>query len=492
MLDGAAVREVLLDRDVRAPEILSASTASRGYLLRRYASITCLMLVDVLSLLAAAMVVDAVRAGGAAKHPGFPTLLLAAMALALVGAAATNRLYGLREARRLRRRRLRAAFWFVAAALIIAGVSGFDSPGVVIGTTLVGIAFLTAGRELFDLALRVVFGLDTESRRTILVGSPAAYGAYQRDGRMLARRERSRVLGIVGDPPIGSRVDGRGAATPLGVLRDIERIVDLWRPDELVVVDQDVELHHLGDLADLCRRRHMTLKLMDLEMRFSGSGVCLIPGLGEALFVAAPAVPSGAAWVIKRCTDVALSAALLVLLSPLLALIAVAVKLTSPGRVFYSAERVGLGQNRFHCHKFRTMREDAEHQQAGLEELNEADGAIFKIHADPRVTRVGRWLRATSLDELPQLLNVLRGEMSLVGPRPLPLRDNQLLESWHKQRHVVLPGLTGLWQVSGRSNTSFADMIRLDLQYVDSWSLWLDLSIAWRTLKAVAGGRGAC
>jgi lipopolysaccharide/colanic/teichoic acid biosynthesis glycosyltransferase len=174
-----------------------------------------------------------------------------------------------------------------------------------------------------------------------------------------------------------------------------------------------------------------------------------------------------------------------------MAVVALAIKLTSPGPVFYAARRVGLGQRRFRCYKFRTMQADAQALQAELEALNEADGAVFKIKDDPRVTPLGRWLRALSIDELPQLINVLRGEMSLVGPRPLPLRDNELLAAWHKQRHVVLPGMTGLWQVRGRSDTSFDEMIDLDLLYIDSWSLWLDFSIMLRTAGAVFGSHGA-
>ena len=141
--------------------------------------------------------------------------------------------------------------------------------------------------------------------------------------------------------------------------------------------------------------------------------------------------------------------------------------------------------------KFRTMVQGAAEQQVLLEEQNEAGGALFKIRDDPRVTRVGRVLRRLSLDELPQLLNVLRGEMSLVGPRPLPLRDYQQLDTWHRKRYHVLPGITGLWQISGRSNLTFDDLVRLDFYYIENWSIWLDISILVKTLPAVLAGRGA-
>jgi lipopolysaccharide/colanic/teichoic acid biosynthesis glycosyltransferase len=141
--------------------------------------------------------------------------------------------------------------------------------------------------------------------------------------------------------------------------------------------------------------------------------------------------------------------------------------------------------------KFRTMVVGAAEQQDELEERNEAGGALFKIREDPRVTRVGRALRRLSIDELPQVLNVLRGEMSLVGPRPLPLRDYSQLEQWHRRRYNVLPGITGLWQISGRSALTFDDLVRLDFYYIENWSIWLDISILVKTIPAVLAGRGA-
>ena len=141
--------------------------------------------------------------------------------------------------------------------------------------------------------------------------------------------------------------------------------------------------------------------------------------------------------------------------------------------------------------KFRTMYVDAADRQAELEHRNEAEGALFKIRDDPRVTPVGRLLRRYSIDEIPNTVNVLRSEMSLVGPRPLPLRDHALLEEWHRKRYLVLPGMTGLWQISGRSNLSFDDLVRYDFYYLDNWSIWLDISILARTIPAVVSQRGA-
>lgn len=196
--------------------------------------------------------------------------------------------------------------------------------------------------------------------------------------------------------------------------------------------------------------------------------------------------------MIKRVFDIAVSATLLVLLVPLFLAIAVAIKVTDPGPALFIQERFGFRRRRFHLFKFRTMVVNAEKLMAELETKNEAVGPIFKIKADPRVTRLGRFLRASSLDELPQLWNVLRGDMSLVGPRPMSVRDVSLFSSAYLMRRFrVKPGITGLWQVSGRSNTTFDQWIALDFRYIDHWSLMLDLRILLRTIPAVFRGAGA-
>jgi exopolysaccharide biosynthesis polyprenyl glycosylphosphotransferase len=198
----------------------------------------------------------------------------------------------------------------------------------------------------------------------------------------------------------------------------------------------------------------------------------------------------------KRLIDVVGASIALVLLLPLMMVIALLVRLSSPGPALFRQLRQGHGGRPFWFLKFRTMAVDAEHRLRDLESLNEAAGGVlFKMRRDPRVTPLGRWLRRTSLDELPQLLNVLRGEMSLVGPRPLQMRDSALLEQLepeaYARRLTVLPGLTGAWQVGGRSETDAQGMLQLDLDYIDRWSLWRDLGILCRTVGAVLRGRGA-
>jgi exopolysaccharide biosynthesis polyprenyl glycosylphosphotransferase len=194
----------------------------------------------------------------------------------------------------------------------------------------------------------------------------------------------------------------------------------------------------------------------------------------------------------KRFLDVAGSVALLIALAPLFAVVALVIRLDSPGPVFFAQERVGFNKRRFRMLKFRTMVAEADKQQELLEHLNEAEGPVFKIKNDPRITRVGAFLRRFSIDELPQLINVLKGDMSLVGPRPLPVRDVDRIEiRWHKRRFSIKPGITCLWQVNGRSNIGFDDWIRLDLEYIDRWSLALDVVILMKTIPAVFRGPGA-
>ncbi|EDX83651.1 exopolysaccharide biosynthesis polyprenyl glycosylphosphotransferase subfamily [Synechococcus sp. PCC 7335] len=201
----------------------------------------------------------------------------------------------------------------------------------------------------------------------------------------------------------------------------------------------------------------------------------------------------GADYQLKRGLDFLVAVTATILLSPLFLAIAVSIKVSSAGPIFFRQERTGLHGKLFYAWKFRTMVVNAPDLQASLEQQNEhTDGVMFKIASDPRITSIGKLLRRTSLDELPQLFNVLLGQMSIVGPRPLPIRDTLLFESWHHVRHQVLPGITGLWQVSGRANIkTFNDAIRLDLHYIDNWSLNLDLEILLETIKIVCLGKGA-
>jgi exopolysaccharide biosynthesis polyprenyl glycosylphosphotransferase len=193
----------------------------------------------------------------------------------------------------------------------------------------------------------------------------------------------------------------------------------------------------------------------------------------------------------KRASDIVVSLAVLILLSPLLLLISVAIKLDSPGPILFKQVRVGKGGRKFVCYKFRSMRQGAEKERPQLADRDEVAGPTFKIRHDPRCTRVGRFLRRTSMDEFAQLYNVLRGEMSLVGPRPAIPFELEQYQEWHRKRLEVSPGITGLWQVSGRSQLTFDEMCLLDIYYLENWSPLLDLKIAIKTIPTVVGGRGA-
>jgi exopolysaccharide biosynthesis polyprenyl glycosylphosphotransferase len=212
------------------------------------------------------------------------------------------------------------------------------------------------------------------------------------------------------------------------------------------------------------------------------SGLCVLDALS--------ARPSTTRELPKRVLDLGFSALILVVLAPILLLIAVVITLDSPGPVLYSSQRVGKRGRTFRCFKFRTMVRHAEQQRDGFAHLNERDGVLFKIANDPRITRVGRFLRKYSLDELPQFFNVLRGEMSVVGPRPPVASEVEEYSHNHLRRLDVMPGITGLWQIVGRQDPSFDSYVSHDITYIENWSLWLDIKIMARTLGVVLSGTG--
>jgi len=286
---------------------------------------------------------------------------------------------------------------------------------------------------------------------------------------------------------------GDGAGLPvLGTLSSLPAVLAAREVDELIVTDSDFSDRELVEIVEQAHRRGVKVRVVPraTELLIERRGEW-VPGQGVPLFELRPPVFVGADWVVKRGFDIAMSAAVAILGLPFWLLIALAIKLDSPGPVLFRDRRVGLNEQEFRMFKFRTMYADAEARKPELEAANEAEGALFKIRDDPRVTRVGRLLRRYSIDEVPQVLNVLRGEMSLVGPRPLPLRDFERLEAWHRKRYHVLPGMTGLWQIAGRSSLGFDDLVRLDFYYLEHWSIWLDVSILLKTIPAVLVRRGA-
>jgi exopolysaccharide biosynthesis polyprenyl glycosylphosphotransferase len=309
-----------------------------------------------------------------------------------------------------------------------------------------------------------------------------------------------RRLLVVGLPEATRDVEAalREAAPGAGIrsvthLDDIEHLgaaITEHHPDDVILArppDDETMLLAL----ETCRAHGVRLRVVPTAAGLLAHHADYVPGLAVPLFDIVPPTIKGIDWVAKRTFDIVVSLLLLLLLSPVLLLSMLAIKVTSPGPILFRDRRVGLGQEPFSMLKLRSMVTNADQEQAELEARNEADGALFKIRDDPRVTPVGRVLRRLSIDELPQLINVVKGEMSLVGPRPLPMRDYVLLEPWHRRRYSVLPGITGLWQVSGRSDLGFDALVRLDFYYLESWSIWMDIAIIARTPYAILRGRGA-
>jgi exopolysaccharide biosynthesis polyprenyl glycosylphosphotransferase len=263
--------------------------------------------------------------------------------------------------------------------------------------------------------------------------------------------------------------------------------------DEVVIALPMRSMHEeASNVAVLCEEQGILIRFAStlFDLKLARNRVEQIEG--DSLITHYTGSLEGWPVVIKRVIDIVGSAVLLLFLSPILLFAALLIKLTSPGPIMFVQQRLGVGKRHFGIFKFRTMVVDAEKRMKEIEHLNEVTGPVFKIKNDPRITPIGKFLRKTSIDELPQLLNVFKGDMSLVGPRPLPIRDYEgFSEDWQRRRFSVRPGITCLWQIGGRSSISFEKWMELDLQYIDKWSLWLDLEILLKTIPAVLRGSGA-
>jgi exopolysaccharide biosynthesis polyprenyl glycosylphosphotransferase len=394
-----------------------------------------------------------------------------------------------------RRREVRAGVGQVIASLALVAVitlafgigTGYHfttyalTPTALVLTTV----FIGLLRGSYDIVTRDVLRITGARRRAVLVG----------EGDRLAHLFRT-----LGSQRSGIDYEFLGAISPrreeadllvLGSLEAVPRVLAERKVDELIVTDTGFTEKDLLELVEHAHRRGVKVRIAPTTTELLLQRAEYVPGHGAPLFELRPPVLGGTDWTIKRGFDLVVSGFTILFGSPLWLTIAAAVKLTSAGPIFYRDKRIGLGEQEFGMVKFRTMYADARDRQAALETANEASGPLFKIKDDPRVTPVGRFLRRFSIDEMPQVLNVLWGEMSLVGPRPLPVRDYEQLEPWHRKRYSVLPGMTGLWQVSGRIDLSFDDLVRLDFYYLENWSIWLDITILARTLPAVLARRGA-
>ena len=351
------------------------------------------------------------------------------------------------------------------------------------GLTVVLVGLLRASYEVLSGEAMRIAGV---RRRAILVGEgPSLSHLHQAVGS-----NRSGItydfLGVVTDGPADGELPVLGRLASLPTVLAAAQAVD-----ELILTDSDFGDRQLLDIVEQAHRRGVQVRVAPKTTALLTERGEYIPGQGTPLFELRPPAFAGSDWVVKRAFDVVTSVLVVLLGLPLWLAVAAAIKLGSRGPVLYRDHRIGLNEQPFRMFKFRTMYADAADRQGQLEAANEAEGALFKIRDDPRVTPVGRFLRRFSLDEIPQVLNVLRGEMSLVGPRPLPVRDYERLEAWHRKRYLVLPGMTGLWQIAGRADLTFDDLVRLDFYYLENWSIWLDISILAKTVPAVVAARGA-
>jgi exopolysaccharide biosynthesis polyprenyl glycosylphosphotransferase len=279
----------------------------------------------------------------------------------------------------------------------------------------------------------------------------------------------------------------------LGSLDQLNEVLDTSKVDRVIIAFSRASHQQLLSCIRTCRDHRVAVDVVPrlFELLDSGQAQNQIGGL-PLLSIGAPPLTK-ISRVAKRGLDIVISGAILVLLSPILLLVAIAIKIDSRGPIFFRQVRAGRGNTEFRLFKFRSMYKDAEERKRQFKEENEAtDGVMFKIKRDPRITKTGRFLRRSSLDEIPQLVNVFRGEMSLVGPRPLILSESKhAAQNWHARRLDLRPGITGLWQISGRSDLPFQEMVRFDYQYVSGWSLARDIEILLATIPVVISGRGA-
>jgi exopolysaccharide biosynthesis polyprenyl glycosylphosphotransferase len=400
---------------------------------------------------------------------------------------ARSQLYADRPVRPGFSRIVASLFQVTLVALIFALVNGeeFQSYYVFYGSLFFCCVYVSLFRFGYERATGALLRAAGYRRRAVLVGS----GSHIDDVATALSETTSSPVEVVGFVSLVQRPDN--GLRSLGTMEDMPRVLDSERVQEVIIADPDFPQQRVVELIDTCHNRGVNVRVAPSTMEILMHQAEFVPGQTVPLFELKPPVFEGIDYALKRTFDLVVATLLIVVFSPLLLALWLAVRLSSRGPVIYRSKRPGIGGAPFDCFKFRTMRTGAEQLQADLEESNEASGALFKIRDDPRLTRIGRFLRRYSMDELPQLVNVLKGEMSLVGPRPLPMRDFDRLEEWHKKRYLVMPGITGLWQVSGRAELNFDDLVRLDFLYLERWSISLDLTILLKTIPAVVTRRGA-
>ncbi len=408
-------------------------------------------------------------------------------------------LFGLYHSRRLSSIREEVADVIKAtaagAAVLFVGVSVFHIQLF----TPVFLAFFWASTTLGTVVSRVTLrsmlrqlrSRGRNLRNVIIVGTNSRALAFAK--KIESKPDLGYVLKGFVDDEVRSREIGTDRCSLVANLSSLPEFLRQNVVDEVVIALPIKSFYaRTAAIVATCEEQGIMARfLSDLfNVRIARTNAELIDG--QAITTISTGSLSELPLFVKRLVDVFASSALLLLASPLFLAVAVLIKATSPGHVFFIQERLGINKHRFRLIKFRTMVSDAEKKIHELEHLNEVKGPAFKIRNDPRITRTGKLLRKTSIDELPQLLNVLKGDMSLVGPRPLPVRDYEGFdEDRHRRRFSVRPGITCLWQCHGRSNVSFDHWMKLDMEYIDNWSLGLDVKILLMTIPAVLKGSGA-
>ncbi|HEX6390697.1 MAG TPA: sugar transferase [Solirubrobacteraceae bacterium] len=487
-----AVDFALGDRDVRAKRPPALSFLLKLDTLRRVTRVASLLFLDFVGIFAGILTALCLKAWlKDAWH--FETSLQEAqdtVSFAYLVAAllfARSGLYADRASRPGLARIVASLTQTMIVTLIFALVNGerFSSYYIFYGSLFFAVAYVSVLRFGYEQITGALLKAAGYQRRAVVVGTGHHIEAV---AHALADGPHPGVE-VVGFISLRPRPDN--GLRSLGSLDDIQRVIASHNLDEVIIADPDFPQKECVELVDRCHQRGVRVRVAPSTMEVLIHRAEFVPGQSVPLFELKPPVFDGIDFAVKRGFDIIGATLLAIFLSPILLAAAISIKLTSRGPMIYRSSRPGIGGVPFDCLKFRTMYRNADARQAELEEHNEASGALFKMKSDPRVTKAGRVLRRFSLDELPQLLNVLRGEMSLVGPRPLPQRDFERLEDWHKKRYLVLPGMTGLWQVSGRSELDFDDLVRLDFLYLERWSPFLDLTILVKTIPAVLSRRGA-
>jgi exopolysaccharide biosynthesis polyprenyl glycosylphosphotransferase len=379
----------------------------------------------------------------------------------------------------------------LVAFAVFAGI--FFSKLAWVSRLLTGLYFLVALTLMVSsrLLLRVV------AHAAGTTGNPVRYYAVVGSGELAAE-----IIGkLRSHPEWAMRLagfvleEGAQAVDPncviLGQVNDLGTILEEHVLDDVVFAVPRERLHAIEDAVKICEEQGVGVMIALDVLRFGNARMSVGDLNGLPMLALTRAPSDELALAAKRIFDIAVSATVLLLLSPVLGALAIALKFDSPGPVFFKQRRVGLQGRTFNIYKFRSMYLDAEARLESLRAQNEMSGPVFKMKNDPRITRIGRFIRKTSLDEFPQFWNVLRGEMSVVGPRPpLPAEVRQY-KRWQRRRLSVKPGITCVWQISGRNNIDFDRWMELDLEYIDQWSLWNDIQICIKTIPAVLGNRGA-